>query len=242
MCDRRLSRSLGPTETWRCVMRKALVSLIATAMLALSGLAAIGTSSASAASAAPSGCTTSWASPHDGDWSDFANWTAGVPFDAASACLPDLGAPYRVFVTQSVVGIGNLYIADRATLWLAGGDAGTLLTTSGSIVNEGGIDVDQAPSATSGIVSIGAPLADAGWLVAEAGTVAVPQLTVASGPMGIVGIQPGATMSVTTLTNLSGNTLSGGIYDIKGTLQVTGADVRTLSQAQVLLAGSFLDD
>ena len=57
-------------------MRKALVSLIATAMLAMSGLAVIGTSSAWAASAAPSGCTTSWASPHDGDWSDFANWTA----------------------------------------------------------------------------------------------------------------------------------------------------------------------
>ncbi|MDQ1395628.1 MAG: hypothetical protein QOG64_887 [Acidimicrobiaceae bacterium] len=221
-------------------MRKALVSLIAMAVLAVSVLAVFG---ASAASAAPSDCTTSWASPHDGDWSDFANWTAGVPFDAAYACLSNLGAPYRVSITQSVVGIGNLYIADGATLWLTGGDSGTVLTTSGSIVNEGGIDVDQAPSATSGIVSMGAPLSDSGWLEATAGTVSVPQLTVASGfPMGSVLVQPGATMLVTTLTNLSGTTLSGGDYNIKGTLQVTGADVRTLAHAQILLAGSFLGD
>ncbi|MEM1115210.1 MAG: hypothetical protein AAF845_03295 [Bacteroidota bacterium] len=60
-------------------------------------LAALGLALAAPASAQT--CTTSWAAADDGDWSEAANWTAGVPEAGDTACITEAGT-YTVTLDQ----------------------------------------------------------------------------------------------------------------------------------------------
>ncbi|MEM1115211.1 MAG: hypothetical protein AAF845_03290 [Bacteroidota bacterium] len=65
-------------------------------------LAALGLALAVPASAQT--CTTSWAAPVNGDWSEAANWTAGVPTEADTACVTASGTYTVTFDRDQALG------------------------------------------------------------------------------------------------------------------------------------------
>lgn len=73
-------------------------------------------------------CTTSWAAPDDGLWTEAANWTGGVPTPSSVACITVPGT-YTVTVPQFVtVSANSLHL---------GGEAGTQTLFSRGTINLG---------------------------------------------------------------------------------------------------------
>lgn len=75
-------------------------------------------------------CTTSWAAPASGDWSDPANWTANVPGPADDACIT---LPGSYTVAAPAIAVRSLTLGGASGLQVLESGAGLAVATSGTI-------------------------------------------------------------------------------------------------------------
>jgi hypothetical protein len=142
--------------------------------------------------------------------------------------------------------------------------AGTALTVNGSLatlVNSGGASAGVALSSGSTLAVTGGFAQTGGLSTADSSTLHVTgaltqdsasSLTLTNGTQataaslsnaGTVAIDVTSSLTVGTLTNLSGGTLSGGTYNLAGTLQYSGAGVSSIASGtslELIGSGSLL--
>ncbi len=187
-----------------------------------------------AASADAQTCTTSWAAPVSGSYTDSGNWTNGVPVDGSTACIQQSGT-YTVALSQNRA-LGALVL---------GGASGTqtlalsaLLTTlgSGTVGPNGRVEISPIQNAGIPVVS--------GTLTVE-GVVALPifgRLLSTSGTLDIApggllrateGVRVGADAGAATTVRVRGrfeaefSEASTGPSVVYGSLEVDGGTVAT---------------
>jgi hypothetical protein len=119
-------------------------------------------------------------------------------------------------------------------------NAGTVTWLAGNIVGSSGGVVQNLANATFQDNSTAGIRTATIATVNNAGLIQLSVTTFNSDTLtntGTLGIGAGARVVIANLTNYASNTLTGGTYLVTGTLQVTGADIRT-NAATILLDGT----
>ena len=201
--------------------------------------------------AAAQSCTTSWASPVDGSWSDAANWTDGVPEPADTACITTTGT--------YTVALGDFVGTEVAAL-IVGGASGTQTLTSRGYITVGSAQVrsngrvrllDITPGGEDGLYTAGT--------VTVEGEITVPGGVSFLRTGGVLDVAPGGTLRLVENGVRAGSTAS--LFRIRGTLEgvgcpfpintgrcsvlapveVLGGTLRAASGVLVLEAGGTMD-
>ena len=161
-------------------------------LLALAALAALTASPAIAQT-----CTTSWATPVDGSWTEASNWTNGVPGSGDTACITQPGV-YTVEIAGTTTAIAGFVL---------GGSSGLQTLVSGigfvslTITDEARIAANGRMEIRNGSISNVDGLYVDGTLLVEGTLVSVrPSRFFSTG--GLLDIAPGGTL----LIDANGNT------------------------------------
>ncbi|MDX1530943.1 MAG: hypothetical protein R3362_05400, partial [Rhodothermales bacterium] len=157
-------------------------------------------------------CTTEWAAPTDGDWTEAANWTAGVPGADDTACILVPGT-YTVSFSGTQ-GLQELRLGGTSgTQTLVVG--GTFSPLGGGTVGPNGritLTNSQACAACDGLPNV------SDTLLVEGGVVLPSQVGLLTNG-GTLDIAPGGVVTVTGGAMAGG---AGALFRVRGTLEASG--------------------
>jgi len=203
-----------------------------------------------------------WIQNSDGDWTADSPWSPfGSPNDSTKTVQIDDGDASVTVTLDAVIGIKSLSLGTNDTLAIRSGFTNTSLTSAEGFINDGTIRLTGSSTSTERLtVSSGTLTNSVTGLLDFAAGGGVPRFDGDLINNGIISVGQSTsfdklggeytnngrinvnagTLSITNnglLTNLSGVTLVGGMFDLTGTLELPFADIR-VNQSELGLRGS----
>jgi hypothetical protein len=187
-------------------------------------------------------CTDNW-SGVNGDWSNAANWSSGVPTSSTNACLPAGSYTVTIAGEPAVTGTLSIGAGVNLSLQITGcSPASAVLALNGSMTNGGEVDLANLGDACGGTAQIIIP---SGSVLTNSGTIAVTgccrgdrELTGSVTNLGIVNVNFDAYSGGSTgVLHLDG---AGSVFDNQGTVNIFGG--MTLDVSGTVSGQNFIND